>query len=307
MLALVADPETELGMALREVPDPEPGHDEVLVEQHATSVNRGEVRRLPSREPGFVTGWDVAGTVVRAARDGGPPEGARVAGIVRGGAWAERVAVPIDAVAEIPDGLTFAQAATLPVAGVTAVRALAQGGLLLGRRVLITGGAGGVGRFAIQLARRAGAHVTAVAGSEERAQGLDRLGADEVVVGFEQDGPRFDLILESAGGESLVAALNRVAPQGTIVAFGNSSGDETTFNVSAFYSQPGARLYGLMVFDEIRLKDSGPRDLRLLAELAAAGELDTEITLETSWREPEEAMRALMERRVSGKAVLHMR
>jgi NADPH2:quinone reductase len=307
MLALVADPDAEHGLALREAPDPEPSHDEALVEQHATSINRGEVRRLSQREPGFVTGWDVAGTVVRQARNGGPPEGARVTGIVRGGAWAERVAVPIDAIAEIPDELSFSRAATLPVAGVTALRALAQGGLLLGKRVLITGGAGGVGRFAIQLARRAGAHVTAVVGSPERGQGLDRLGADEIMVGFDQTGARFDLILESAGGESLAAALNRVTPLGTIVAFGNSSGDETSFNVSSFYSQPGARLYGLMVFDEIRLHDSGPRDLRALAELAATGELETEVTLEASWREPEEAMRALMDRRVSGKAVLHMR
>src|SRR3954470_12512016 len=221
MRALVADADSPGGLKLTEVPEPDPAPDEALVEQHATSINRGEVRRLPQREPGFVTGWDVAGIVAKAARTGGPPEGARVTGIVTQGAWAERVAVPTDAIAEIPNELDFARAATLPVAGLTALRALARGGLLLGQRVLITGGAGGVGRFAIQLARRAGAHVTAVVGSPERGQGLERLGADEVVVGFEQEGDRFDLILESAGGESLAAALNRVTPLGTIVAFGN--------------------------------------------------------------------------------------
>src|SRR3954452_18859896 len=225
MRALVADRDAPSGLSLEDVPEPEPGPDEVLVEQHATSINRGEVRRLPQREPGFVTGWDVAGTVVEAApRGGGPSQGARVTGIVRQGAWAERVAVPTDAIAEIPDELDFARAATLPVAGLTALRALARGGLLLGRRVLITGGAGGVGRFAIQLADRAGAHVSAVVGSPERAQGLDRLGAHDTITSFEHDGPRFDLILESAGGRSLAAALNRVEPRGTIVAFGNSSG-----------------------------------------------------------------------------------
>src|SRR3954454_7225491 len=198
MRDLVADADSPGGLKLTEVPEPEPADDEVLVEQHATSINRGEVRRLPQREPGFVTGWDVAGTVVEPARGGaGPQRGARVTGIVRQGAWAERVAVPADAIAEIPDELDFARAATLPVAGLTALRALARGGLLLGQRVLITGGAGGVGRFAIQLAHRAGAHVTAVAGSPERAAGLDRLGAAEVITGFDPDGPRFDLILES--------------------------------------------------------------------------------------------------------------
>src|SRR3954468_15527892 len=307
MRALVADADSPGGIKLTEVSEPEPADDEVLVEQHATSINRGEVRRLPQREPGFVTGWDVAGVVARAARTGGPPEGARVAGIVTQGAWAEKVAVPTDAIAEIPDELDFARAATLPVAGLTALRALARGGMLLGRRVLVTGGAGGVGRFAIQLASRAGAHVTAVVGSPERAQGLDRLGAHDTMTGFEPGGPRFDLILESAGGDSPAAALNRVDPGGTVVAFGNSSGDETSFNVSAFYSQPGAQLYAFMVFDEIRITRSGPQDLRTLAELVAGGELETEVMLEADWQEPGDAMRALMDRRVSGKAVLHMR
>src|SRR4051812_33180928 len=307
MRALVADADSPGGLKLTEVPEPEPAHDEVLVEQHATSINRGEVRRLPQREPGFVTGWDVAGVVAQAARTGGPGEGARVAGIVTQGAWAERVAVPTDAVAEIPNELDFARAATLPVAGLTALRALARGGLLLGQRVLITGGAGGVGRFAIQLAHRAGAHVTAVAGSPERAAGLDRLGGAEVITGSDPDGPRFDLILESAGGDSLSAALSRITPGGTVVAFGNSSGERTSFDISSFYNQPGASLYAFMVFDEIRRTNSGPADLRTLAELVTAGELETEVTLEADWREPEDAMRALMERRVSGKAVLHMR
>src|SRR4051794_5466990 len=307
MRALVADADSPGGLKLTEVPEPDPAPDEALVEQHATSINRGEVRRLPQREPGFVTGWDVAGIVAKAARTGGPPEGARVTGIVTQGAWAERVAVPTDAIAAIPDELDFARAATLPVAGLTALRALGRGGMLLGRRVLITGGAGGVGRFAIQLASRAGAHVTAVVGSPERAQGLDRLGAHDTLTGFEPQGPRFDLILESAGGHSLAAALNRVEPGGTVVAFGNSSGDETSFNISAFYSQPGAQLYAFMVFDEIRITRSGPQDLRTLAELVAGGELETEVKLEADWQEPGDAMRALMDRRVSGKAVLHMR
>jgi NADPH:quinone reductase len=307
MLALVADTDSPSGLTLREVPEPEPGPDEVLVEQHATSINRGEVRRLPERPRGYVTGWDVAGTVLEPAQTGGPPQGARVTGIVGNGAWAERVAVPTDAIAEIPGALDFARAATLPVAGLTALRALARGGMLLGRRVLITGGAGGVGRFAIQLAHRAGAHVTAVVGSSERARGLAELGADAVITGFDPDGGRFDLILESAGGDSLAAALNRVEPGGTIVAFGNSSGEPTSFDISSFYGQPGAQLYAFMVFDEIRIRRSGPADLRTLAELVADGQLETEVTLEADWREPDDAMRALMERRVGGKAVLHMR
>src|SRR4030095_12295790 len=91
----------------------------------------------------------------------GPRAGARVVGFLPEGAWAERVAVPTHALAELPEKVTVSQAATLPVAGLTALHALARGGLLLGRRVLVTGATGGVGDFAVQLARLARAPVAA--------------------------------------------------------------------------------------------------------------------------------------------------
>jgi NADPH2:quinone reductase len=178
---------------------------------------------------------------------------------------------------------------------------------LLGKRVLVTGAAGGVGRFAIQLAKGAGAHVTAVIGSPERSQGLTDLGADEIVVDFASEGLPFDLLLESVGGRSLAAALARVAPAGTIVSFGNSSGEPTEFDVSSFYRHgAGARLYAFLVFDDLRHAGSGTHDLELLAGLVAEGALDPQISLETHWHEPEEAFRALIERRVLGKAVLRV-
>lgn len=305
MLALVADRSSDIGLAQKEVADPEPRHDEVLVEQRATSLNRGELRRLATRDEGTTPGWDVAGVVVRPADSGGPPEGARVVGLVNEGAWAERVAVPVDAIAELPDAVSFGDASTLPVAGITAYRTLACGGLLIGRRVLVTGASGGVGRFAIQLARRAGAHVIAVAGSEQRAEGLRELGADEVTIGFEREGPDLDLVLESVGGESLATALRRVAVGGTVVTFGNSSGEEVRFDASEFYGRaPTSRVYAFMVFNEIRREASGSSDLRALAEMVAAGELKTEVSLEARWDDPAEPVKALLDRKVAGKAVL---
>jgi NADPH:quinone reductase-like Zn-dependent oxidoreductase len=269
------------------------------------SLNRGEVRRLPLREEGTIPGWDIAGVVRRAAADGsGPAEGTRIVGLVDEGAWAELAAVPTDRIAPLPEGVSFEAGAALPLAGVTALRALAVGGLLLGRRVLITGAAGGVGRFAVQLAHRAGAHVTGVVRTLERGAGLKELGADELITELTPEGEPFDLLLDSVGGASLAAAFTRVAWKGTIVTFGASSPEPTTFRTEAFYNRGGPRLYGLRVFHELEFHGSGVRDLTLLVSELAAGRLDPGIGLTGSLWEPDDALQALLDRRVPGKAVL---
>lgn len=305
MRALLARPSAPHGIELGETDSPQPDSSEALVGVRAVSLNRGEARYLPRRREGTVHGWDVAGVVEQGAADGsGPSEGERVVGLVSEGAWAEQAVVPTARLAALPQEVSFEDAATLPVAGLTARRALEVAGPLLGRRVLVTGASGGVGRFAIQLARDGGAHVTGVSSGPERAQGLAEIGADEVIAELTSDGEPYDVILESVGGASLAAALARVASWGTIVSFGNSSSEETTFDVSPFYSLPGARLYGLRVFEELDRNSSGVRDLRFLAERVAAGRLDTQIGVKRSWREAGEALADLIERRVRGKAVL---
>jgi NADPH:quinone reductase len=305
MRALVARRSAPHGLELAELAAPAPAADEALVEVRAVSLNRGEARYLPRREEGTVHGWDVAGVVRAPAADGsGPAEGARVVGLVDEGAWAELAAVPTDRLAELPEEVTFEQASTLPVAGITAVRALAVGAPLLGRRVLVTGAAGGVGRFAVQLAHRGGGHVTAVARDSARAEGLTELGVDDVIHELNPEGEPFDVILESVGGASLAAALARVGPAGIVIAFGNSSGEPTTFDVSGFYNKRGARLYGLRVFHELERHHTAVRDLRLLADEVAGGRLDPQVSLTTSWREAGTALEALMQRRIRGKAVL---
>jgi NADPH:quinone reductase-like Zn-dependent oxidoreductase len=288
---------------LAEVADPEPLAHEALVSVHAVSLNRGEVRRLERMEPGTVAGWDLAGTVSRPAADGsGPAEGARVVGLKLVGAWAERVAVATEFLAELPEGISFAQAATLPVAGVTALRALEVGGFVLGKRVLVTGASGGVGRFAVQLAALAGAHVTAVA---RRTEGLAGLGADEVLPELEAEGETFDVILDAIGGPVLGAALQRVAPRGTVVSFGATIPEPVSYPTRELFSRaPGAVLHGLYIFDELDHTRTAAADLRRLAELVAAGRVDTQIDLTASWSEAASAIEALLDRRVAGKAVL---
>jgi NADPH:quinone reductase-like Zn-dependent oxidoreductase len=294
---------------LTDVGDPQPAPDEALVAVTAFSLNRGEVKRLPSMPPGTVAGWDLAGVVERAAQDGsGPSEGTRVVGLVNPGAWAEKAAVPTATLAPLPEGVSDAQAATLPVAGLTALYALELGGPgLLGRRVLVTGASGGVGRFAVELAKRGGAHVTAVSRNEERAKGLQELGADEIVHELTPEGPRFDLVVEGVGGASLSAAIRRVAPRGTVVSFARSDEQDVTFPTSAlFRDAPGASVHGLYVFAELPRRAGGGEDLARLARLVADGDLHPEIDLEASWREPKDAIGALLDRRIAGKAVLHV-
>jgi NADPH:quinone reductase-like Zn-dependent oxidoreductase len=227
-----------------------------------------------------------------------------VVGWVNGGSWAELAAVGTGHLAEIPHALSLETASTLPVAGLTAVGVLSVTGTLLGRRVAITGAAGGVGRFAIQLAHLAGAHVTAVVGRPERGEGLHELGAHDVVVGLSPEGEPFDLIVESAGGSSLAAAVARVAPEGVIVSFGNSSNEPTTIDPRTLYRKGAPVIIGYFVTYELLQGRTGTSRLAALAALVAEGRLRSDIDLLVPWTHAAEAIGPLMERRVNGKAVL---
>jgi NADPH:quinone reductase len=307
VLALLTS-STDPGVELAEAPDPEPLPNEALVAVDAFSLNRGEVRSLTTKPPGSLTGWDIAGVVDRAAADGGgPPEGTRVVALINKG-WAQRAAVPTDAMAVIPDEVTFAQAAALPVAGITALLALDIGGNVIGRRVLVTGASGGVGRFAVQLAHIGGAHVTAVSASPERARGLTELGADEVIHELTPEGPEFDVIVEGVGGTSLGAAIQRVAADGTVISFANSDPSAPVeYPANALFRRaPGSKIYGLLVFPELAKRRGATGMLERLLSLVAAGRLDPHIDLEASWRQPGDAIQALLDRRISGKAILHV-
>src|SRR5262245_6738979 len=137
MLALITYPDSATGLGFAELDEPEPAADEALVSVHATSLNRGELRLLAIRPHRLRPRQDVAGVVERAAADGsGPAAGTRVAALVDEAGWAERIAIPTDRLAVVPDEVSFISAATLPVAGTTALRTLRHGGHLADRRVL---------------------------------------------------------------------------------------------------------------------------------------------------------------------------
>jgi len=309
MRALVRNSTARGGVELREVGDPVAAPNEALVRVRAVSLNRGECRRLVELADGQQTGWDLAGEVVAAAADGsGPPAGSRVVGLVDRRAWAELVAVPTSWLAVLPDKVGYPEAATLPVAGLTALQALDIAGNVLGRRVLITGASGGVGRFAVQLAAGAGARVTGVIGTPGHGEGLEALGAEEVLTALPTPGEHvFDAVLEGVGGASLGAALQLVAAGGTVVSYASSDPSETSFPTRALFARaPGARLYGFYLFWEMERSGGAGAQLARLLALLAGGRLQAPIAWETSWQEAGAAIEALLDRRIAGKIVLHV-
>jgi NADPH:quinone reductase-like Zn-dependent oxidoreductase len=306
MLAVVNTPNGSAPVELRQVPEPVPGPHDALVAVHAFSLNRGELRSFGNNEEGWIPGQDVSGVVLQQAADGsGPPAGARVVALTDEFGWAERVAVPAHRMAVLPDPVGFAAAAALPVAGLTALRTLRHGAPLLGKRVLITGAAGGVGHLAVQLAARSGARVTAVVGRAERAAGMQELGAAEVVVGIDQAQGRFGLILESAGGASLATALHLVEAKGAVVVYGNSSGEPTSIGFADFRGGQNARLQSFFYFTSGPEEQFAP-DLALLVSLVADRSLTPQTGPERSWRELAQVAEQLRDRRLGGKAVFRV-
>lgn len=309
--AVVVEPTARGHVVLKKVEAPVARAGEALVRVHATSLNRGEIRGAGSGPSGRRIGWDFAGIVERASEDGqGPKAGERVVGMLRTGAWAELVAAPIEALAVIPQAVDFARAAALPVAGLTALYGLDRAGGLIGRNMLITGGTGGVGHLAIQLARFGGARVTATVRREAQAEIVSEAGAHAVIVGEDPKlvaphGP-FDFVLDGVGGPTLAAAAAHLAKNASIVVYGATGGGEIALHLPSFYPVGGASIYGFILFHELLSHPAG-RGLARLLSLVEAGTLKPPIEVEGKLAEIGELAQGLEDRKYTGKAIVHFR
>ncbi|MBJ7520506.1 MAG: zinc-binding dehydrogenase [Solirubrobacteraceae bacterium] len=230
-------------------PDPEPGAGEVLVRVAAAALNGADLLQrkgrypAPPGSPADIPGLELAGTV--AATGPGATrfaEGDRVMGIVGGGGQGELAVVHERQLMPVPGGLELVEAGGLPEVFTTAHDAIfSQAGLRPGERLLVHGAAGGVGTAAIQLARRAGATVTATVRNPDLRDAVGALGATEVLEpeGFEAHGP-FDVILELVGAPNLGANVKALNTGGRIAVIGVGAGAKGELNLVALMGKRGA-------------------------------------------------------------------
>lgn len=283
---------------LTERPAPAPADGEILVEVKAAGVNpvdwkhrEGAVRN--DRPFPLGMGWDVAG-VVRSTVPGGPAVGEAVYGMLPlpyGGAYQELAVLPASAVAPKPARLSYAEAAAVPLAALTAWQALEAAGTRAGLRVLVHAGAGGVGHFAVQFARHLGAHVTATA-SARNLDFVRRLGADEPVDRATTDlaaADPFDIVLDTVGGPVQHASWRLLRPGGSLVTLPEP--------VEEAHRLPGIEARRVIVTPD-------GQALRRIGALIDAGVVDVEVQAVLPLEEAAEAHRISSTGRVRGKLAL---
>ncbi|MFG1812421.1 nuclear transport factor 2 family protein [Kribbella sp. NPDC049174] len=272
---------------------------DLIIEVAAFSVNRGETFQLERPRDGWRPGKDIAGRVVESTGEG-PPVGSRVVAHLPHSGWAERVAAPATQVAVLPDDISFAQAAALPLAGLTALRLLRTAGSVIGRRILLTGASGGVGHYFTELAAAAGASVTAVVSTPERGERLLDLGAETLVYDVSDASGPFDLVLESVGGSSLPIALSKLTAGGQLIWFGEASRRSVELDFFNLFDGPENTTIRHFHYTDGR----DDEDLATLVRLVAAGRLHPELGRVEDWSQTDVVLDALRNRRIRGNAVL---
>ena len=300
-------------LRLEDIDTPEAGDDQVLIRVHAASVNpadwhmmRGEpwIMRLGTglrRPKDAVRGLDVAGTIEAVGRNvKDTRRGDDVFGVAKG-SFAEHAVAKEGQLAPKPEGLTFEQAASVPVGGIAAIQALRDVAKVQpGQRVLISGASGGVGTFAVQIAKDMGAHVTGVC-STGNLDLVRSLGADHVIDYTKEDftraEDRYDLILYNAGAHSLLDCRRALTPRGTLIP---NSGDA---GVGPFIGAPIVSMFVRQKFRPYLAKENRA-DLVALKELIESGKVKPVIDRTYSLEDVPEAMRYLERRHARGKVII---
>jgi NADPH:quinone reductase-like Zn-dependent oxidoreductase len=309
-------------LTLRDIDLPKPGAGEVLVQVKAAGADPGVWHMMTGvpylmRVIGFgfrrpkvpVRGLALAG-IVQSAGTGASRfrPGDEVFGTCRSGSFAEYATAREDRLAPKPQKLTFQQAAALPVSAVTALQAVRdQAGIKAGQRVLITGAGGGIGTFAVQLAKARGAHVTAVCGPA-KADLVRSIGADEVIDYTREEidagGARYDVIIDTAGNRPLAVLRRALAPRGTLVLAGGDRYDRPV--VTGMNRQLRATILSMFTGQRLSalLAKENAADLETLAQLAEDGAVTPVIDRTYPLADAAEAIRQIAGGHATGKGVV---
>lgn len=317
MKAIAIDDYGEAGnLSLRDLPDPQPGGEEILIRVRAAGVNpldwkirQGQLRFILRLRFPYVLGSDVAGEVVSSGmlatkfKAGDPVFG--FSDPRRGGGYAELAVVKQATAALKPESLDYAEAASLPIAGCAALQALRDlGGVSRGARVLIHGAAGGVGHFAVQIAKSLGAVTTATCGPSN-VEFVRSLGADAVIDYRQRDfiagGDTYDVVFDAVGKSSFSACRKILAPGGIYVT--------TLPSTEFFFSgaiQKFAKIFGRAKQARLLMVRPNGDDLAYLGQLADEGKLKPVVGIRLPLEQAAEAHRVSQAGHMRGKMVLEM-
>ena len=297
--------------SLKEIPEPKINSGQVLIRVEAIGINPVDIKTRNGKGQAqqykdvteMIIGWDVAGVITKIAEDVKDfSVGDEVFGTInfpgQGVAYAEYAVAPAHQLARKPVNISMPEAAAATLATLTAWQALIdQGHIEKGNRVLIHGGAGGVGNYAIQIARNIGCYVITTASASD-ADFVKSLGADEVIdyktQKFEEIISDIDFILDTIGGENFIHSLKVLKPESTIVLISTPNIEET----NKVAKEQHVKNYKLMMMH------SDGEDMRHIAEMLANGSLKVHVDKTFRFDEIPEAQNQLENGKVRGKIVI---
>lgn len=302
-----------------QVPDPVAGPGQTLIEVNSAGVNFGDilVRRgeyFGRKALPVIPGWEVVGSAATADPDGAFEAGDRVAALLSGNGYAQRVAAPTTDTVPVPDGISDEVALALVIQGATAWRLLV--GLTPGERILASGAGSGVTHLVIQLARLRGAgEITVLSSGDEKASRALEMGADRIVIASEGEpleekltaglgGRKVDLLIDMVGGDTLLAMLRQLTPGGRAIIYGVAGGEPAKVSTGAMLKN-GWSISGLWLGHEgvISLRDV----MAELFKLAGSGDLTPTLGPVFPLTEVAAAHRAVEARTGVGKVTLDCR
>lgn len=297
--------------AVEDVPEPQVGDGEVLVEVKAIGIDQIDVKARKGegmsdylkQEHPMILGWDISGVVSKVgSRVKDFKAGDAVFGTIRfpgpGSSYAEYAVAPADQIALKPENISHAEAAAATQSPLTAWQALVDTGhVKKGDRVLVHGGAGGVGNYAIQIARHIGCYVITTVSGADRAF-VKELGADEVIdyraQAFEKEVKEVDFVLDTIGGDNFVRSLDVLKPEGMIVLLPSNKKEE---------ADKAVREKQVKNYRHILMHSSG-KDMRAIAGMLREGSMKANVDKVYSFEQIPQAQEQLENGKVRGKIVV---